>query len=239
MKVDFKGIKTGDISGDAIGNSYLAGPRSREKVKLVTKAINELGSYSVSFIAAEDMELQAMQMDVKWAKAKLVARVSSAVVLDENTSHELGSEVLSISWNESTGQRVAKGTELFKLSFDSETELGLKMDRLEAEIVHSNKAYDLELSRENIDIEDFKILQNNPNPWSESTEILVEARAKGLIQLRIMDTQGRLVYSESRMNEGGMQKFRITSNMIKETGLYIYELEAGGSVRRAKMIRLK
>jgi hypothetical protein len=88
---------------------------------------------------------------------------------------------------------------------------------------------------------DFRLYQNYPNPFNPSTAIKYNVPAGGLVTLRIYDLLGREVTTLiNEYQQPGIHNFTFnTQNYSLPSGVYFYQLNAGGSIQTKKMILLK
>jgi len=92
--------------------------------------------------------------------------------------------------------------------------------------------------------ETFVLLGNYPNPFNGSTRIQFELAVKDIVDLKIVDILGRVVYSESREFAAGIGQFSWNgldnSQADVAGGLYFFTLEQRGKVSRTgKMLYIK
>jgi hypothetical protein len=82
----------------------------------------------------------------------------------------------------------------------------------------------------------FTIEQNYPNPFSSSTIIPVKLNSKSDVTVSVMNMLGQVVYSNTfRNTTSGMNELEVASPALK-SGIYFYNVEAGGYKATGKMI---
>ena len=87
--------------------------------------------------------------------------------------------------------------------------------------------------------QNFVLEQNYPNPFNPSTTIRFTLKSYTQVTLKIYDLSGREVITlvDGRLN-AGEHAVRWQTNSIA-SGVYAYELKAGGFVEAKKMILLR
>jgi hypothetical protein len=87
---------------------------------------------------------------------------------------------------------------------------------------------------------EFRLLQNQPNPFSKLTAISYQLRAHSYTSLKIYDITGRLVkVLVDAPQEPGIYQLPITRNQLPRSGIYFYRLKAGNfsSTKKLTFIR--
>ena len=105
----------------------------------------------------------------------------------------------------------------------------------------NSTAHDLSIrSQESEWLDDGELIlqQNIPNPWSENSLINVTVPIAGPVSFKVFDLHNRLIHEENRTVNKGQHDFFISRDDIPHTGVYFYEVEAGGMIARQKMIRV-
>lgn len=82
----------------------------------------------------------------------------------------------------------------------------------------------------------FTVLQNEPNPFSESTNIRFVLPRSGVASLKVFDITGKLVYSKSQSFGRGEQAFELLQGDMGGTGKFFYQIEFEGQFKTKKLI---
>lgn len=100
-----------------------------------------------------------------------------------------------------------------------------------------NYVYDIQIGidEENSNRDMFHVEQNFPNPAVGNTSILVTTKTSGQLILKISNTLGQVVYSESINNKALGHTFEFDVTNYK-SGIYFYTVEIGNSSITKKMI---
>lgn len=82
----------------------------------------------------------------------------------------------------------------------------------------------------------FTIEQNYPNPFSATTTIPVKLNSKADVTVTVMNMVGQVVYAKTFANTtAGINELQVNANNLK-SGIYFYNVEAGGYKATGKMI---
>lgn len=154
--------------------------------------------------------------------------------------------ILTASWNEVSPVSVADGTTLFTVMVRALKDVKLT-DALvlnnsitttegyqNGDIIHMELKANEELS--GIDINQFALLQNNPNPFNGETSIGFVLPATGTATLRIIDVNGKEIYRESGSYTQGYHRVTIKRKELHSSGVYYYQLESGSNVAIKKLV---
>ncbi len=82
----------------------------------------------------------------------------------------------------------------------------------------------------------FNLLQNEPNPFANVTNIRFELPRSGEASLKIFDLSGKLLYAKTDAFAKGFNQVVITKEDIHVSGELFYQLEFDGKVQTRKMI---
>ncbi len=82
---------------------------------------------------------------------------------------------------------------------------------------------------------EFQVLQNQPNPFSESTQINYFIPQTGITDLVVYDILGNRIFSKQLKSKLGKNSIQIDKGNMR-SGLYIYELRYKNNIVRKRMI---
>jgi hypothetical protein len=87
---------------------------------------------------------------------------------------------------------------------------------------------------------EFRLFQNNPNPFNKLTAISYQLKAPSHTTLKIYDITGRLVETlVDEIQEPGVYQLPISNYQLPGSGIYFYRLQAGSFSSTKKMIILR
>jgi hypothetical protein len=103
---------------------------------------------------------------------------------------------------------------------------------LDLDLIFENEGVNIPLEQQ------FKLYQNQPNPFRNSTEISFYLPAASDVQLKIFDLSGRVLVSvQSDFNEG-LQTLIIDEKDFGATGVFYYQLQTAFGMLTRKMVRV-
>ena len=160
--------------------------------------------------------------------------------------------VISVSYDEIDGVSANEDDVLFTLIatavVDGELRENIKLTN-DGLIAESYFGSDFEIESVSINLRDggsiyevdnaFTLLQNQPNPFSELTNIRFELPRAGVANLKIYDIQGRLLYAKSGEYSKGYNMITIRKDDLNVTGELFYQVEFEGNVDTRRMILIK
>jgi len=83
---------------------------------------------------------------------------------------------------------------------------------------------------------DFKLSQNQPNPFAQKTIIKYQLPDNGQVQLNIFDIQGSLLKSTDEHGQKGQNEMTIHSSDLPTGGVYYYQLSTPFGIAMKKML---
>ncbi len=253
MKVDFVGLKVGDVNG-TVSPSELQGAQIRSARALVLQIDESRFSsqmeLKVPVTAANFAQITGYQFTLEFdASALNLERVESGLldVSDSNFGfHRLAEGKLSTSWHNTSPVSATNDEVLFTLVFNT-LEFGNTKDMFKiSSALTDAEAYDdqLEVQQVKLDIlsgnkiqtSDFVLLQNSPNPFNQQTIIGFVLPEDSRATLKIMDVTGKLIKSYEGNYSKGLNQINITKSELNLAGVLYYQLETDQFNATKKMI---
>lgn len=243
---DFVAIKVGDVNGSATYNATgnITENRSGESFDLMIadRSFAAGENVEITFTAEEAMDLLGMQFTLNVDNSLQFLGVSSDAIAINNNNLNVGNRMITMSWDDLSAPTVSG--EMFTMSFMATKDgylsevLSMSSDMTSAEAYNSDaQILDLNLEfRGAVTQEDFALYQNNPNPFSDNTEIRFNMSEASDYTLDIMDVTGKIIISSSAYADKGINTINVTKSELPSTGVYYYQLSAAGKVAVKKMI---
>ena len=246
MDNDFIAVKIGDVD-----NSAGFGKSNRYKNEGSTVEMKydilETGQsdYLIPFYLSGDQELAGLQAGIKFRTGDVVItgiEQGKIPVGPENIYFENGT--IRISWHEIEPVRVSHDEALFYVTVKANGKLNvgsLSLDQsyLANELYSGSlETYALELSGEDA-ISGNRLYQNVPNPFSRSTTVDFELNKATDVTIRIIDVNGRLVYSSTGYYSKGKNTITINGDELQGNGIYYLNLESEAFSATRKMIKIE
>lgn len=258
MTNDFVAIKIGDVSGDARANGLVGNVvRSGGELSLSTEDlhmhIGETVDVQLYLPAGDYYGLQyALQLDAS-ALQLVDIKHDNGLTSDANLGlTKLEDGIISLSWNSTNGGVTHLDEAFITLSFDVFKETSL------SEVLSLNtKAMVPEAYNELMDVatisldfldkegeviassQDFELMQNKPNPFSNSTLIGFNLPRTQEATIKVLDVTGKVVKEMSGMFSKGFNQIEISRYDLQSTGVLYYRLETDDRMATRKMILIE
>lgn len=244
---NFLAIKLGDVNGNAIANSAIAGTRSNSftTLTLFDTPIETSEKVRVEMgIEAEQVEGFQIQLALR---SIVLHQVYVNDQLLDDALYSVSDDRLTISSEWLRSQSGNLSIELFveglqsgmasemislveKTAFDSEVYVGGDLEVL---------ALNWEVDGGTITNEQFDIYQNKPNPFTGQTSIGFYIGKSGTVDLSIFDVTGKQIYQVRSQFSAGQNEFLVDSEELDASkGVLYYQISADDFVATKKMIRL-
>ena len=249
MSNDFIAVKIGDVNnnvvlGFASGNTD---SRNVRTLNISNEAFKQGDKVAIT-LRGELNELIGMQFALNYDFHMLDfdGISSDKFTLSENNYHLQNPGLISFSWNDYKTQNLKDALTLeFTAKVDGEisnASLSLVDEVLSAEIYNNDDEISqlkLEVEGQLEAIDQLRLLQNKPNPFSDITNIGFYLPASGSATISIIDLSGKLVYSTNGQFEKGFNELGINSNEINASGLLYYQLDTEYGSETKKMLLIK
>lgn len=251
--VDFVAIKVGDVNGSASGDLFQqVDERNSADLYPVSVSSQQLkaGEQAAVKFEFDATRIEGMQFTIDFDPSLLVFNgiaEESAIGATHFGLQHLEQGLISFSWE--------TGTELdanqFMLEFSASGEVNLSevislnsfLTKAEA---YRQDAYGWEIMQPVLTFEEvlhskeeLSILQNQPNPFSNYTEISFYVPKDTEVTLSIFNVDNKQVYSSQISYEKGKHTARLDKTIFPVSGIYYYRIEAEGASKVKKMIFIK
>ncbi|MFT6809245.1 MAG: hypothetical protein ACJA01_002477 [Saprospiraceae bacterium] len=245
--LNFDAIKIGDVSGNAIANSLLAGPRSGGELELVIQDqfIKAGETVKVPVRVTSPQELAAYQMTISSYKGKVNGLIPGQLWISDANYASLDARTTTVAWYNAQAQEV---DDVLMYVSVTASEDALISDLIEFNSKVTNvEAYDKDYTKLAISTSfleakeiagdmEFALLQNQPNPFSDVTKIGFILSEAGDVTLTISDVAGKLIKVIEGNYQKGSHAITLTRNDLQASGVVYYQLESGQFSDTRKMI---
>ncbi len=247
MRVDFIGVKTGDINNDHDPSTII--PRGNRSFILYTPdhriAAGETRKIQLS--VNQLIELYGYQFTLQVNPSVLrLENYESGDALDigeESYNAQLEEGWISTAWFDAGGltHQIDEAEVLIELTLTALEDTDLS----DALTINGSKtaaeAYDdrgqlLDVSLTFGARPGLVLYQNRPNPFDQETVIAMEIPKAGQARLTIFDVTGKAVFSSSRQMTAGYQEWTVRSLDLPTSSVLYYKLETGSDSAVRKMI---
>ena len=245
--IPFIGVKIGDVNQNATTNlnNIVAENRSGSVTLEVDRIASQEEDKFLHAVFLKDVtELIGIQAAISLIgnESKIVGLKSGQIEIQSNNYNLNSSDgTVALSWNSiEREEAIEEDIALFYIVTEGKgsNEFELQNDRLDGELYAENgiKALIIENRNIQLDVEKTIMMQNMPNPWSESTIVQYALPYDSPVELNVYDLQGRLVFRQKVQQDAGTHSFTINKSDIEGIGIYTYEIRTNKESLKNKMI---
>ena len=148
-----------------------------------------------------------------------------------------------MSWNEVNAPQVKEGEVLFTMTFRAKTNGQLSNNLSIGSALTAAEAYTSDLEVTQVDLtfaddlgEGTVLMQNRPNPFSETTVISFMLPKDAPATLSVFDISGKLLKQVTGNFNAGKNNVELRAEELNATGVLYYQLESGSYKSTKKMI---
>ena len=248
MSEDFIGIKMGDTNGNADPqNLGTTETRAGSSVDLLyqDRYVNDGDIISLELKLDDMLEIYGFQVPLLHEGLELMNVTSSSLDI---TSEEYHTDrwLTNIVWYKEEGLTLREDDAILNLTFKAQSSgklseiLGFQNSRIEAEIYHGADFHNSEIYLLGIEFESaIKLGQNEPNPFSEFTNIPFSISDRGEVTLQIFNGSGKLIYKKVASLNRGEHRFKIRDEDVSGEGILYYKINFKGESQTKKMVMIK
>jgi hypothetical protein len=254
MAQDFVGVKIGDVSGDAEANSFMSTEvRTNASLKLETdEQFVQTGDIITVPISSEEFDNvygYQFTFNVDGLSYQGVEPGVLDISEDNFGLHRVNEGLISTTW--SSSEAVTTDDVLFTLVFKAETDDQLsKLFSIGSEITKAEAYRSSALSIEGVEIgfrtdnglldaNPFALYQNQPNPFSDVTQIGFVLPESGEATMTIYDVTGKVIKIVEGDYSKGYNEVSLKRQDLGMAGMLYYQLDAGDHTATKKMIIVK
>ena len=228
---DFIGVKIGDVDNDvSVGFSApttigkvinLSSPmgfvNAGDEVSIVLSTDQGLSGYQFT-LETGDMEF----LSVSGVSDDKIASHKGAITVSENLEEEKYGELLTITFKANHSGAVADMVRLTSRITKAEAYIGSDLEKVGLTLNGGQSG-------------DFRLGQNEPNPFSSETVINYTLPEASAVTLTLMDITGQVLREVKASGSAGLNEMKI-DNVGLSSGVIYYRLQAGNNVATRHMI---
>ncbi len=257
LDANFRGVKIGDVSGDARAN--LTGKTKVRTDKTLQLRVDDVElqpgkRVSIDVTAANFNEMVGMQYSMEFDPQQMdfVEMQPGKLKIDPSNYNAQMAEqgVLTFSWNILDNPVTLKGEEvLFTLVFTGKEQVKNPLLKISSAVTSAEgydakgRDYEIALRYESSAIAKalpFRLYQNSPNPFKEETEIRFDLPEDMNVQLTFYTDNGKIIKKVIIDGQQGENKLVVASKDLGEKGRVIYyQLDSEDYTATKKMILIK
>jgi len=244
---DFVAIKIGDVNGTTTAAGLNSAEIRTDDEPVILKVIDRyltkgetvsinVGTYQADHLLGFQLSLDHEDLIFESSTSSLHWHQSNLNNLDD---------VTRISWNDS--EAINGDQALFTIDFTA-TQSGLLSDMLrisrndiaaEAYQGEDLAIHDVRIEFDEVQSEEFVVLQNQPNPFISETVIHFSIPASGMVQTSVFDVTGKVLHNETSNLAAGQHSISLHADDIISTGILYYQIKYDNKIETRKMIILK
>ena len=252
---DFIAIKTGDVTGNAIASEYDLGDlRSEGEMNFVVNdELMKAGEdYQVAFTSKDFNSILGYQFTLNFDEQVVdFVDVEAGVLKGLSQSNfgysKLAQGAITASWNETRAFTSNEEEVLFTLTFRAKTTAQLSevlsiSSRYTKAEAYNEDAQPLEIGLKFntesgiVPAANFKLYQNQPNPFKDNTVIGFDLPTEGEATITIYDVSGRVLKQYTGDFAKGYNQVSLNKADFGQTGMMYYTLETATDTATKKMI---
>ncbi|MCF8245779.1 MAG: HYR domain-containing protein [Saprospiraceae bacterium] len=260
--VDFVAVKVGDVNGSAVTNFGGGNTSNRNLVGELDFVLDEMSiepgqTYRVPFKASNFINLTGYQFALQFDPEALSLEDIEVGELEGLNESNFGltmleDGIITTSWDNSKNTLHDNNTVLFTLVFKANIKSNLsKMLQVSGTVIpaeaYRTAGQDVELldvhlrfnnTEQTVVADDFELLQNNPNPFRETTAIGFRLPEAGKATLTVYDLSGKVLKTISEDFAKGYNEVILNQNELGAAGILFYQLETATQTATRRMVRL-
>ncbi|MCB0669648.1 MAG: T9SS type A sorting domain-containing protein [Saprospiraceae bacterium] len=249
MRVDFTGIKMGDVNIDN-DPSQSAGRTAKNLVlEIANQKIERAATYEIDVTASNFRNIEGYQFTLNFDPASINVRdikMGQALDLtDENFGLDRISEgIITTSWNAAEAKNLQEDEVLFTLVVEGVTETAIsnvlavtnKITSAEA-YTGSNELLGVAVNFNGSAVEQgFALYQNRPNPFKETTAIGFVLPESSDATLTVYDVTGKVLKVVEGSYIKGYNEVSLQKSELNATGILYYQLDSEAFTATRKMV---
>lgn len=251
--IHFIGVKIGDVnhSATSMNSGNQVEPRSLDPLTLEIddRPFRKGDRLLIPVRLAENKELLGMQFTLQYdAELLEFADIKSGLITIEagNFHHRKEMSFATLSWNTSMPLNLTTEGNLFVIEAVAKKDgylnnaLDINSGFTKAEAYNSQlEIMEVRLQKQNSSLHELIVYQNIPNPFNNYTEINFDLPGSMAVELQILDTDGKTVFSQKGHYSKGRNSITIQKDIFKAEGVYFYQIITEKGIVMKKMIFIK
>lgn len=264
LKLDFKGVKIGDVDDSAKPNDLVGASDRNYNGNLVFEVADQWlkpgQTYRIPFLSRQFKNIAGFQQTIKFDQERLTVNDVQQGILPgfgaaQNNMEQLSNGYLLQSWDYDQNLTIEDGFPLFTIEVTATEEcllskvLYISTEHIRAEAYQYLDKYEINTLQSKIDwIQEnkertsqsmFELYQNKPNPFTGETVIGFQLPIDGQVTLQLFDATGKMIFQKETQSRTGYNEITITADILKQAGVYTYQLITAQATASKKMLFLK
>ena len=256
-QLDFIAVKIGDVDNSVLSNE-LTQSQSRsfgEALNFTIQPFIDTNEKTITYqFFPHDFErIEGYQFSVDFDVHQMAFKqlIATSIIGEQHFGWKfLDRGTITTSWHTIESVQLSAKEPLFSLVFEMSADgrevlpLNLSSSRLPAEaytvqgdhLIVQGKMQENPLPKS---FSDLGLLQNNPNPFKESTIIGFNVPMETTLTLSVFDNTGSILFQEEKWFPKGSHNWTLKGKDLSHSGVLYYQLKSNNSVLTKKMIYAK
>ncbi len=260
MEADFIGVKIGDLNGSVIPNSFMEaedrGPSAELKLMADDQQFNAGEEVRLAIKANAFKDILGYQYTLNFDHSILEFKdINIAELASLKDDHfgltDVQHGIITTSWNQTEPMTLQNDAVLFEIVFTANESARLSdLIQINSRVTSAEAYAGVDLSLLSVGLTfnagtghqlsaPFELYQNQPNPFSESTNISFMIAQPGKVVLQISDVSGKIIYAQVNNLDKGFHQVTLDKAIFKTNGIYYYHLETADQTATKKMMLIK
>ena len=250
--MNFLGIKTGDVNGNASPDSLLAPPESRESAALLLpdRQLAAGETVDLPIHLSEPAEWIACQWALQWDPDALALEAvlpGSLPGVDESAAAQPRPGVLTFSWFAAEPHWLLPGQALctfrvralrsgYLSAFLQAPKNALRSEAYEADGTASSIRFGFTGTTPELTADE--VFPPQPNPTAGAASFPFFLTEAGSATLEVYDTEGRIRYFSEQTMAAGNGALTLPSHAAVTPGVYVWRVKVGRMTKTGRLVRL-
>lgn len=244
---DFTIVKMGDVNDSYISLNGLK-PRSDANVDLSVDNVEMTKGteYLIPVYINHEKGIEGIQFTIKYNMENMVFTGYENSQIDPTESnfgyHQMKNGYITFSWNTFSGKSFDSKTPALYLKFKALNNtitfgnLEINSDITTALSVIDEEEIPVSFRFENNTVNEFKVYQNNPNPFTDETTISFNLPEEGNAEIKVLDARGKQLFIKNSNFSKGMNHVQLQRNDLNSKGVLYYTVRVKNDIITRKMI---
>lgn len=242
MNVDFVAVKVGDVNNSAIveieagkrvsstnNTTVIVGDVTGSAGEMITVPValnqgNDILGYQLGLEVSKDLEiLEVTSTQANFDQSNYVVNEDNSIVISYGNESAIA------------GDRLFEVVAIIKNQELSTSPITISDRRIKSEIYSIDKDI-LTPIMENNQSSALSVTQNTPNPFNESTSVLVQLDDASTVNITITDVHGKIVSVVERELNKGSHNLVVSEKQLGAAGIYYLSVQTNKANQTIKMV---
>lgn len=241
MNVDFVAVKVGDVN-NSVDTESSTGRNSKASTSNVQLHVDRIsgsnGDIVTIPVAIKGTNVAGFQLELDVTPGLEVIEIAGSSALLNKSSYTVNGNKVAISYSDdkNVSGQLFEIVALVKDANQLDNVVAIRGDRLISEVYNEKGVIFNPVITSPGTNESLIISQNNPNPFSESTQVTIALQESSVVNINVTDVQGKVVSSSTTRMDEGEHIIKISSKDLGSTGIYYLTVQTNNDNKTIKMV---